>query len=230
MQLIFTLWIQISFTNFAFVNSAFLTWLQLCGTWHSVWNQLWYLLGSLIRILACVHFTSVQGIWFCLFKNDTLTLQVMEKKRERERESKLQKLFVIVGLKSLSLDLDSRNWNWHHELFPNLIACVLYCFTFSWPFEIRPHLQSTIIDSFDIYLVCIILSPPSIIYVAITSQKVGKMLTMVYALRSYWDPLCFLRHTPFPWLFKMHPLVWPSLTLGWVLTASFIWPEGTDSK
>ena len=86
-QLIFTLWIQISFTNFAFVNSAFLTWLQLCGTWHSVWNQLWYLLGSLIRILACVHFTSVQGIWFCLFKNDTLTLQVMEKKeRERKRE------------------------------------------------------------------------------------------------------------------------------------------------
>lgn len=145
--------------------------------------------------------------------------------KKRERGSKLHKFFVIVELKSISLDLDSRNWNWHHELFPNLIACILYFLMFSWPFEIRPHLQSTIIDSFDIYLVCFLLPPPPIRYVAITLQKVGKVLTMVYALRSYRDPLCFLLHTPFPWLFKTHPLIWPSLTLGWVLTQHHLFDQ-----
>lgn len=152
-------------------------------------------------------------------------LNITDNGKKKERESKLHKLSVIVELKSMSLDLDSRNWNWHHELFPNLIACILYFLMLSWPLEIRPHLQSTMIDSFDIYLVCIILPPPPIRCVAIAPRKVGKVLTMVYALRSYWDPPCCLLHTPSPWLFKMHPLIWPSLILGWVLTRHHLFDQ-----
>lgn len=157
------------------------------------WTSCNIFLGPSSKSWTCVHFTYVRVTWFCLFKKWCFNTPDDERKKEKGNYTNFLSLF---DSNSCLLTLIPETEIYTMNSSPIYLPIFYTSSHFLGPSKSDHVSKVQLIDSFNIYLVHTYRFPP-IRCVEITLQKVVKMLTMVYALRSYWDHLCFLLHTPF---------------------------------